>query len=492
MSFSEACLPPLTSPPTSPLTLAALPDSLKLETSLRFFGAAASIAFLTAAMNALRSNAPGSCSPMCSTCAAWAWLATSLPGGAAAPWADAAPAAAGSWVFVLVPAAFVRLCIALKFGSSFGSTRGAGSAEAPAPAGAAPAAAPPAAAAPGGAARLSGLGGRGALLRRAARCGSTRGGGARCGSTRGARGRAARCGSPLQSQRRRRPRRSPGPWRRPRRPGRRRRPLPARLRRSARLGGRGIGGGLPGATVRGGLLRVGLLGLLGDRRRDLGRQERELAQQPARPRLLPGGRRRALRGGLLSCRRGLGRLRLLGGRLGRRGGALRVRLREEVRRVPAREHAGDRGVADEALERHHAGRRRRPRQARPGPRPGRGSGRFRSHRPRVVDLAFDANGVHPGDRELVGELVLRQRLHRRRHVLGSSASRLPASITSASSPSGSGAAWRARRATAWLPSADAHSIEPGASGAGSGSGGRGVVRTDSSPCSCVKLVIVRR
>ena len=63
MSFSEDCLPPLMRPPTSPFTLATLPDSLKFVTSLRFLGVAASIDFLTAAMNARRSKPPGSARP---------------------------------------------------------------------------------------------------------------------------------------------------------------------------------------------------------------------------------------------------------------------------------------------------------------------------------------------------------------------------------------------------------------------------------------------
>ncbi len=59
MSFSASFLPPLTSWPTSPLTWAALPEPLKSSASSRFLGAAASIAFCTAAMNALRSKVPG-------------------------------------------------------------------------------------------------------------------------------------------------------------------------------------------------------------------------------------------------------------------------------------------------------------------------------------------------------------------------------------------------------------------------------------------------
>ena len=89
----------LDEPPTSLLTCAALPDPLKSSASSRFLGAAASIAFWTAAMNALRSNVPGCWAPISSTCAPAAWLATSLPGGTAAAWAAAAPAprAGGPW-----------------------------------------------------------------------------------------------------------------------------------------------------------------------------------------------------------------------------------------------------------------------------------------------------------------------------------------------------------------------------------------------------------
>ncbi len=95
MSFSDPSLPPLTMPWTSSLTLPAFPDPLKLSASSRFCGVAASIACLTAAMNALRSKTPGCCLLISSTCAAAAWLEASFPGATAAPCAVAAPTAAG-------------------------------------------------------------------------------------------------------------------------------------------------------------------------------------------------------------------------------------------------------------------------------------------------------------------------------------------------------------------------------------------------------------
>ena len=67
MSFSASFLPPLTSAPTSSLASPTLPEPLKSSASSRFLGAAASIAFLTAAMNALRSKTPGCCLPISST-----------------------------------------------------------------------------------------------------------------------------------------------------------------------------------------------------------------------------------------------------------------------------------------------------------------------------------------------------------------------------------------------------------------------------------------
>ena len=123
MSFSASFLPPLTSCPTSPLTWAALPEPLKSSASSRFLGAAASIAFCTAAMNALRSNVPGCWAPISSTCAPAAWLWRSLPGGTEAACAAAAPAAAGWWALAEPPAAAALPFMAWKPGSSDGSRR---------------------------------------------------------------------------------------------------------------------------------------------------------------------------------------------------------------------------------------------------------------------------------------------------------------------------------------------------------------------------------
>ena len=138
MSFSAPFLPSLTWPPTASLT----PSALKSSASSRFLGAALSIASLTAAMNAARSNVPGFCSDISSTCAAWAWLEASLDGGSAAACADAAPAAAGAWCLEPVAAAFVLPFIAWNLGSACGSLM-TGSAAGPATAAAG---APPAAA----------------------------------------------------------------------------------------------------------------------------------------------------------------------------------------------------------------------------------------------------------------------------------------------------------------------------------------------------------
>ena len=130
MSFSAPSLPPFTSPWTASLTSAALPESANSSASSRFLGAAFAIAFLTASMKALRSNVPGFCSPISSTCAAAAWLWTSLPGGTAAAWAAAAPVAGGACCFSCVAAPFARPCIAWKRGSCLGSSLG-GAASAP-------------------------------------------------------------------------------------------------------------------------------------------------------------------------------------------------------------------------------------------------------------------------------------------------------------------------------------------------------------------------
>ena len=147
-------------------------------------------------------------------------------------------------------------------------------------------------------------------------------------------------------------------------------------------------------ALGGGLLRVGLLLLLGELGGQLGRQ---LGEQPldasrgrgpaaggGRARGGPGrparggpGTRRA--GGGAGTRRALAATRglvavslgvLLALRLGRRGGGLAFRLRQQVGGAAPREHAGHRGVADQALEREHARRARGPAGARHGARRG--------------------------------------------------------------------------------------------------------------------------
>ena len=93
---------------------------------MRFFGDLASIADLTAAMNAFLSKPPGRWASIVSTLAALAWPSTSPDGGTAASCASLAFAAAGGCAFFSRPWAFTAAVTPVNPGSSSGRVRDGG------------------------------------------------------------------------------------------------------------------------------------------------------------------------------------------------------------------------------------------------------------------------------------------------------------------------------------------------------------------------------
>ena len=91
-----------------------------MSASSRFFGAAAAMAFFTAAMKAALSKPPGLAAAIFSTWAALAWLALSSPGPLAAACALPTSWDAGGCFFNCWPADFAAPETAVNFGSDFG------------------------------------------------------------------------------------------------------------------------------------------------------------------------------------------------------------------------------------------------------------------------------------------------------------------------------------------------------------------------------------
>ncbi len=122
ISWAEPSLPLVTSPETCCFTSAVLPEPLNSVASSGFFGAAASMALPTAAINAALSNVPGLAAPILSTWLAPASAVTSLGGPAAAPWASATFVLAEGWAFSLREASLTSSVTLVNRGSSAGAT----------------------------------------------------------------------------------------------------------------------------------------------------------------------------------------------------------------------------------------------------------------------------------------------------------------------------------------------------------------------------------
>ena len=111
-------MPPLTIPADLALDLPGLAGLLELVGLVEVLGRRGVDRLLDRRDERRWSNAPGCCSPILSTCAACAWLATSLPGGYAAACAVGAPRRAGACAFG-PPAAVADLpFMAWKLGSA--------------------------------------------------------------------------------------------------------------------------------------------------------------------------------------------------------------------------------------------------------------------------------------------------------------------------------------------------------------------------------------